>query len=90
MKVSMLTTIDNPYDPFTQFDDWFAFDTQQGYNSCDYLGKLVYSSSELSALDQNIAVESAIDRIVKLNVLGIYKKVTKEIKEDDQIEQNNV
>ena len=87
MKVSMLTTIDNPYDPFTQFDEWFAFDSQKGYNSCDYLAKLVYSSSELSALDQNNAIESAIDKIVKLNVLGIYRKVTKEFEDyykDDQ------
>ena len=83
MRVSMLTTIDNPYDPFTQFDDWFAFDTQKGYNSCDYLANLVYSASELSSLDQNIAVESAIDRIVKLNLLGIYKKVTKEINSEN-------
>jgi hypothetical protein len=24
MQQSMLTTTDNPYDPFTQFDDWNA------------------------------------------------------------------
>lgn len=82
MRVSMLTTIDNPYDPFTQYDDWYAFDVQKGYNSCDYLAKLAYSSNELSALDQNLAVESAIDKIVSLNLFGIYKKVTKEIVND--------
>ena len=29
----MLTTIDNPFNPFTNFDDWYAFDTSKGYNT---------------------------------------------------------
>lgn len=79
MVVSMLTTIDNPFDPFDQFDDWYTFDTQKGYNTCDYLAKLSYTSPELSSLDQALAVESAIDRIVSLNLFGIYKKVERTI-----------
>lgn len=27
-----LTTIDNPYNPFTQFDDWFMFDIEHNYD----------------------------------------------------------
>lgn len=75
MEVAMLTTIDNPFDPFDQFDEWYAFDTQKGYYSCDYVARLAYTSPELSALDQAQAVESAIDRIVALNLFGVYKKV---------------
>ena len=75
MEVSMLTTIDNPFDPFDQFDEWYAFDTQKGYNTCAYVASLAYTSQELSAFDQSLAVESAIDRIVALNLFGIYKKV---------------
>lgn len=75
MEVSMLTTIDNPFDPFDQFDDWYAFDVQKGYNCCEYVARLAYTSPELSALDQSQAVESAIDRIVALNLFGVYKKV---------------
>ena len=30
----MLTTSDNPYNPFTQFDEWQMFDSLQGYNTC--------------------------------------------------------
>ena len=75
MEVSMLTTIDNPFDPFDQFDEWYAFDTQKGYNTCAYVANLAYTSQELSALDQSLAIESAIDRIVALNLFGLYKKV---------------
>ena len=79
MKSSMLTTIDNPYDPFTQFDDWFAFDEQKGYHPCAYLARLANTSDELSDEENDAEIEKAIDSIVKLNVLGIYRKVQKKI-----------
>lgn len=79
MVVSMLTTSDNPYDPFEQFDEWFAFDERHGYHTCSYLDRIAKSSSSLSASDQNFAVNEAIDEILKYNVLGIYKKVSREV-----------
>jgi hypothetical protein len=79
MMQSMLTTIDNPYDPFTQYDEWYAFDEAHGYHTCAYLARIAKTSDELSQTDEDLAIESAIDEIVKLNILGIYKKVTKEI-----------
>lgn len=86
MRVSMLTTIDNPFDPFKQFDDWLAFDQAKGYNTCAYLARIAKASDELSEQDEAIAIESAIDEIVKENILGIYKKVSiesSEIYKDD-------
>ena len=79
MKVCALTTIDNPYDPFSQFDDWFAFDEIKGYHSCAYLGRIAKTSEQLSDLDQAEAVEQAIDDIVRLDPFKIYKKVEKEV-----------
>lgn len=78
MPQSMLTTIDNPYDPFTQFDEWYAYDEAQDYHTCAYLARITKSSDELSEADEESAIESAIDEIINLNVLGIYKKVTKD------------
>ena len=75
MREAMLTTIDNPYDPFTQWEDWYSYDEAAGYHSCAYLGRIAKTSPELSELDEQLAIESAIDEIVRLNVLGIYKKV---------------
>ena len=43
-----LTTEDNPYDPFDEFDEWFAFDVSQGYHTCAYLARVVATSTELS------------------------------------------
>lgn len=80
-KGSMLTTVDNPYSPFDDFDRWYAFDIEKGYHTCSFLARMVHSSYELSEENDSYAQEQAIDEIVELNILGIYKKVT----EDDYI-----
>ena len=82
MASSMLTTTDNPFNPFTQFDDWLAYDELKGYNTCAYLARIVKSSEELSALDEEMAIDSAIDEIISYNILGIYEKIFKQ--EDKQ------
>lgn len=79
MAIHMLTTTDNPFDPFTQYDDWLAFDEQSGYYTNNYLARIVSISDELSEEENNLSIELAIDEIVELNVLGIYKKVSKEL-----------
>jgi len=76
--VHMLTTEDNPYSPFTQFKEWYAFDNLHGYNTSGMLASFVITSDELSNFDQDLAIEVAMDEIVEENVNGLYKKVTKE------------
>lgn len=71
----MLTTSDNPYDPFEQFQSWFLFDVEKGYNSCAYLGRIARTSEQLSDEENNIIVEEAIDEIIKYDFRNIYKKV---------------
>jgi len=73
----MLTTKDNPFDPFEQFDEWFAFDEQKGYHTCSYLARIAKTSINLSDADYEVEIENAIDDICRLNILGIYQKVTK-------------
>lgn len=70
----MLTTTDNPWNPFTQFDEWYAYDTQHGYNSLAFLARVTRTSHDISEADQELAIDQAIDEIVRLNVLGIYTK----------------
>lgn len=78
MSDAMLTTTDNPYDPFIQFDEWLAFDTEKGYNTLNYLGRIAVLSDEQSEADQELAIDMAMDEIVEYNLLGIYKKVVKD------------
>lgn len=76
MSESMLTTVDNPYDPFTQYDEWRAYDEAHGYYTSEFLARIVRTSDEMSDTDQSVAIELAIDEIVQENVLGRYRKVT--------------
>lgn len=72
----MLTTIDNPFDPFTQYDEWYQMDERLGHHTTSFLARIVRSSDDLSDADQDAAIEQAIDEIVKENVSGLYRKVT--------------
>jgi hypothetical protein len=71
----MLTTIDNPFNPFTQFDEWYTYDTTMGYHTCAYLARITKSSNELSDADADLAIDSAMNEIIKFNILGTYLKV---------------
>jgi hypothetical protein len=76
---SMLTTVDNPYDPFTQFDEWYAYDERSGYHTTSLLARITVTSHELSEADQSLAIELAIDEIVSENVSGVHRKVTRKV-----------
>ena len=77
-KKCMLTTIDNPFDPFEQFTSWLLFDDEKGYYSCSYLGRIARTSDQLSDEENDLEVERAIDEIVKYDFRNIYKKVTRD------------
>ena len=70
-----ITTIDNPYDPFTQYSDWLMFDITHGYNTNSYLARVALTSDQFSDEENNEEVERAIDEIIKNDFIGIYKKV---------------
>ena len=72
-----LTTFDNPYDPFTNFDEWFAFDTQKGYYTCSKLARIAKTTDEMTDVEVSIEKERAIDEIIKHDFLNMYKKVYK-------------
>ena len=74
----MLTTVDNPYNPFDQFTQWLLFDKEKGYNTCEHLARIVQLSDDLSEKEIDDETERAIDEIIKYDPLNICKKVTKE------------
>lgn len=71
----MLTTIDNPFNPFEQFDEWLAFDLSKGYNTCNLLARIANVSDELSENLNAFFFDRAIDEIIEQNVTGLYRKV---------------
>lgn len=78
MRSVMLTTEDNPYDPFEDFDSWYAYDEMKGYHTCSYLARIATISNELDDKTNQQSIEDAIDEILSFNLLGNYKKVVKQ------------
>ena len=70
-----LTTVDNPYDPFDQFDDWYRFDTDKGYNTCGILARFQYTSDQFTDEENAYEIERAIDAIIANDPLNRWKKV---------------
>ena len=73
----MLTTKDNPYNPFVDFTSWFLFDVEKGYNTCSHLARIVQLSDEMSQKEKDDEIERAIDEIIEYDFLNIYKIVRK-------------
>ena len=69
-----ITTKDNPYSPFTQFDDWFHYDVLAEYYTCSYLDHLWQGSTDASEFDQFNSLQLAIDELVEL-FPELYMKV---------------
>lgn len=73
---NMLTTMDNPYNPFDDFTSWFLFDIEKGYNTCGRLARLANVSDEMSVEEQNAEIERAMDTLIKRDFLNVYQKVS--------------
>lgn len=78
MAIVMLSLIDNPFDPFSQFDEWYRWDRDQGFDTAGFVARLVSTSYEISEADQELATEQAVDSILENpNFEGLYKKVVR-------------
>ena len=76
-KECMLTTHDNPFDPFEQFALWDLFDHEKGYNSKERLARFVQLSEDMSQIEEDNEIERAIDEIIKFDPTNNYKKVVR-------------
>ena len=76
-----ITTEDNPFDPFTEWNEWYFYDLSKGYSTCERLDRLAKTSSELSDEINDEELNDAIDQLVELGAIGKdgsivkYKKV---------------
>ena len=73
-----LTTVDNPFNPFDDFNQWFMFDIEKGYDCCGLLARMANYSDDLTDSEEELETERAIDKIIKLDLTDKYKKVFNE------------
>lgn len=82
-KICMLTTSDNPYDPFDDYLQWSLFDIEHGYQTSERLAAIANTSDQLSDEENAAEIERAIDEIIKYCPLfledgrTLYKKVSR-------------
>ena len=69
-KMVRVTTTDNPFDPFTEWDEWYFYDLSKGYSTCERLDRLSNTSSQLSDELNNEELEQAIDQMVETGAVG--------------------
>ena len=86
MRQTMITTKDNPFNYFTDFDNWYAFDEQKGYHTCSFLARLVHDSDQLTEEENDEELERAIDEMVYYDLIAKetnnqvhYKKFTEDL-----------
>jgi hypothetical protein len=73
----MLTTVDNPWNPFVNYDEWYAYDNAKGYATPSLLARIANVSLDLSEQDFQFAVREAMNEIVDQNVSGMHVLVSK-------------
>ena len=71
----MLSTKDNPYNPFENFDEWYRYDMDKGWDSSGRLARIARISDDMSDEEVEMENERAIDEIVKHDFLNVFIKV---------------
>lgn len=71
----VLTTIDNPYNPKTDYDKWKEWDEDNGYNTESYVARLIAMEGDFD-VDDDLTLNNLIDKvyheILEHDVLGVY------------------
>ena len=71
----MLTTVDNPWNPFTNWDEWLRFDNDCDYGTCEFVALFLRTSDQLSPRENFDESLRVFDDIIKHDPRKIYKKV---------------
>lgn len=81
MTCCMLSTIDNPFNPFEDYSSWLMFDKEKGYDSAERLMRIAKITDDMTQKEENEEIERAIDEIIKYDFLNVYTKVSKTLNE---------
>ena len=75
MQSYRLTTVDNPFNPVDEFEEWYRFDIEKGYYTASLLARMAHTSDALSKQENEQIIMDAIDEIIRLDFMHIYKIV---------------
>lgn len=76
VKEHMPTTIDNEFNPFTQFEDWNKKDIELGHNTLSKWARLTDYSNDWPKSLIDDACEDGARRLLENDYEGIYILVT--------------
>ena len=103
MEQHLLTTIDNPYNPFVDFSSWYMFDCEKGHNTSARLARIANIDCEMTQKESDEETERAMNVIAKYDfedkyVLGTaeqsnkiietYKENKKSVENEEKIKEN--
>ena len=81
MEKYRLTTEDNPFNPFTQWDEWLFYDSMTcGYNTCERIAMQAKTSDQLPEQTNNYIIEQVLDELVEVGACSKQGKIVKYIK----------
>lgn len=72
----MLSTIDNPYNPFSDYEKWNNYDVSKGYHTMNYLMRIARVSPDLEEQEYENEIQDAVDTICRLHPMGMYIKLS--------------
>ncbi len=67
----LITTIDNPFNPFTQSDEWLNFDKTYGYNTYERLVELGHFDSDMTEEEEEDEYKRAMIRLLRIHPMYI-------------------
>lgn len=68
------TTFDNPNNPWTNYDEWEAFDRHFGYKTWEKIATISMNSTKITEFEDEEATKYAIDELCEL-MPGLYTRV---------------
>lgn len=95
--MSMLTTVDNPINPYDDYESWYFWDQAHQYFCPQYLARVYTRLTRGKDYSDNPKMfnffnEKAIDEILKFDFAGIYRRINEgdKVSVDDSDETEDV
>ena len=72
----MLSTVDNPYNPHHDYNQWLQWDHDHGYYTQEYVARLINIAADMDQHESADLIEMVHQEILDVDALGVYMLVT--------------